>query len=226
MQTRQIGPLRVSAIGLGCMGMMPIYGEPDPGDRDRAGRPPGRGRSGTARSGSPAGNHRRRPLSGREEETGRPVAGAGAIPLRVATSRRSAASVLVKYRLRTTPRDLRFPVVLDRVSVRARVLTRTRLNTMPLGLQAFLGEDTAEWGHDHGRIGAHHAADPDPVPAPSHPLGGRSRAGRHKTVAEGRTGVRRRALTRPGVAASFRAPEVDGMNQYPSFAALRAPSWV
>jgi aryl-alcohol dehydrogenase-like predicted oxidoreductase len=29
MQTRQIGPLRVSAIGLGCMGMMPIYGEPD-----------------------------------------------------------------------------------------------------------------------------------------------------------------------------------------------------
>jgi aryl-alcohol dehydrogenase-like predicted oxidoreductase len=32
MQTRQIGPLRVSAIGLGCMGMMPIYGEPDPGE--------------------------------------------------------------------------------------------------------------------------------------------------------------------------------------------------
>jgi aryl-alcohol dehydrogenase-like predicted oxidoreductase len=30
MQTRQIGPLRVSAIGLGCMGMTPIYGEPDP----------------------------------------------------------------------------------------------------------------------------------------------------------------------------------------------------
>ena len=29
MQTRQIGPLRVSAIGLGCMGMTPIYGEPD-----------------------------------------------------------------------------------------------------------------------------------------------------------------------------------------------------
>jgi aryl-alcohol dehydrogenase-like predicted oxidoreductase len=32
MQTRQIGPLRVSAIGLGCMGMTPIYGEPDPGE--------------------------------------------------------------------------------------------------------------------------------------------------------------------------------------------------
>ncbi|MGH6904703.1 MAG: aldo/keto reductase [Geminicoccaceae bacterium] len=30
MQVRQIGPLRVSAIGLGCMGMTPIYGEPDP----------------------------------------------------------------------------------------------------------------------------------------------------------------------------------------------------
>ena len=29
MQTRQIGPLRVSAIGLGCMGMTPVYGEPD-----------------------------------------------------------------------------------------------------------------------------------------------------------------------------------------------------
>jgi aryl-alcohol dehydrogenase-like predicted oxidoreductase len=29
MQTRRIGPLRVSAIGLGCMGMTPIYGEPD-----------------------------------------------------------------------------------------------------------------------------------------------------------------------------------------------------
>jgi aryl-alcohol dehydrogenase-like predicted oxidoreductase len=30
MRMRQIGPLRVSAIGLGCMGMTPIYGEPDP----------------------------------------------------------------------------------------------------------------------------------------------------------------------------------------------------
>ncbi|HEX5078221.1 MAG TPA: aldo/keto reductase [Geminicoccaceae bacterium] len=29
MQTRQIGPLRVSALGLGCMGMTPVYGEPD-----------------------------------------------------------------------------------------------------------------------------------------------------------------------------------------------------
>jgi aryl-alcohol dehydrogenase-like predicted oxidoreductase len=29
MQMRQVGPLRVSAIGLGCMGMTPIYGEPD-----------------------------------------------------------------------------------------------------------------------------------------------------------------------------------------------------
>ena len=28
-QTRQIGPLRVAAIGLGCMGMTPVYGEPD-----------------------------------------------------------------------------------------------------------------------------------------------------------------------------------------------------
>jgi aryl-alcohol dehydrogenase-like predicted oxidoreductase len=30
MQTRQIGPLSVSAIGLGCMSMTPIYGDPDP----------------------------------------------------------------------------------------------------------------------------------------------------------------------------------------------------
>jgi aryl-alcohol dehydrogenase-like predicted oxidoreductase len=30
MQTRRVGPLQVSAIGLGCMGMTPIYGEPDP----------------------------------------------------------------------------------------------------------------------------------------------------------------------------------------------------
>jgi aryl-alcohol dehydrogenase-like predicted oxidoreductase len=32
MQTRQIGPLRVSAIGLGCMGMTLVYGEPDQGE--------------------------------------------------------------------------------------------------------------------------------------------------------------------------------------------------
>jgi aryl-alcohol dehydrogenase-like predicted oxidoreductase len=32
MQKRQIGPLHVSAIGLGCMGMTPIYGEPDEGE--------------------------------------------------------------------------------------------------------------------------------------------------------------------------------------------------
>jgi aryl-alcohol dehydrogenase-like predicted oxidoreductase len=30
MQKRKIGPLEVSAIGLGCMGMTPIYGTPDP----------------------------------------------------------------------------------------------------------------------------------------------------------------------------------------------------
>ena len=29
MQERRLGPLRVSAIGLGCMGMTPIYGDPD-----------------------------------------------------------------------------------------------------------------------------------------------------------------------------------------------------
>jgi aryl-alcohol dehydrogenase-like predicted oxidoreductase len=32
MQTRQLGPLPVSAIGLGCMSMTPIYGEPDPAE--------------------------------------------------------------------------------------------------------------------------------------------------------------------------------------------------
>jgi aryl-alcohol dehydrogenase-like predicted oxidoreductase len=32
MRTRQIGPLKVSAIGLGCMSMTPIYGDPDPGE--------------------------------------------------------------------------------------------------------------------------------------------------------------------------------------------------
>jgi len=32
MQTRKLGPLEVSAIGLGCMSMTPIYGEPDPAE--------------------------------------------------------------------------------------------------------------------------------------------------------------------------------------------------
>lgn len=32
MQTRLLGPLEVSAIGLGCMSMTPIYGEPDPAE--------------------------------------------------------------------------------------------------------------------------------------------------------------------------------------------------
>jgi aryl-alcohol dehydrogenase-like predicted oxidoreductase len=32
MQTRNLGPLTVSAIGLGCMSMTPIYGEPDPAE--------------------------------------------------------------------------------------------------------------------------------------------------------------------------------------------------
>ena len=32
MQTRQLGPLTVSSIGLGCMSMTPIYGEPDPAE--------------------------------------------------------------------------------------------------------------------------------------------------------------------------------------------------
>jgi aryl-alcohol dehydrogenase-like predicted oxidoreductase len=32
MQTRQLGPLRVSATGLGCMGMTPIYGQPEEGE--------------------------------------------------------------------------------------------------------------------------------------------------------------------------------------------------
>jgi aryl-alcohol dehydrogenase-like predicted oxidoreductase len=30
MRERQIGPLKVSAVGLGCMSMTPIYGDPDP----------------------------------------------------------------------------------------------------------------------------------------------------------------------------------------------------
>jgi aryl-alcohol dehydrogenase-like predicted oxidoreductase len=34
MQTRQLGPLNVSAIGLGCMSMTPIYGEPDPAEAE------------------------------------------------------------------------------------------------------------------------------------------------------------------------------------------------
>jgi aryl-alcohol dehydrogenase-like predicted oxidoreductase len=32
MERRKLGPLEVSAIGLGCMSMTPIYGEPDPGE--------------------------------------------------------------------------------------------------------------------------------------------------------------------------------------------------
>ncbi len=32
MQTRKLGSLEVSAIGLGCMSMTPIYGEPDPAE--------------------------------------------------------------------------------------------------------------------------------------------------------------------------------------------------
>jgi aryl-alcohol dehydrogenase-like predicted oxidoreductase len=32
MQIRQLGALKVSAIGLGCMSMTPIYGEPDPAE--------------------------------------------------------------------------------------------------------------------------------------------------------------------------------------------------
>lgn len=32
MQTRQLGPLTVSSIGLGCMSMTPIYGDPDPAE--------------------------------------------------------------------------------------------------------------------------------------------------------------------------------------------------
>ena len=30
MKTRRLGPLDVSAVGLGCMSMTPIYGDPDP----------------------------------------------------------------------------------------------------------------------------------------------------------------------------------------------------
>ena len=30
MQTRKLGSLEVSSIGVGCMGMTPIYGTPDP----------------------------------------------------------------------------------------------------------------------------------------------------------------------------------------------------
>ena len=30
MQTRKLGSLEVSGLGVGCMGMTPIYGTPDP----------------------------------------------------------------------------------------------------------------------------------------------------------------------------------------------------
>jgi hypothetical protein len=32
MERRKLGALEVSAIGLGCMSMTPIYGEPDPAE--------------------------------------------------------------------------------------------------------------------------------------------------------------------------------------------------
>ncbi len=36
MQTRKLGPLEVSAIGLGCMSMSQAYGKPDPAESERA----------------------------------------------------------------------------------------------------------------------------------------------------------------------------------------------